>query len=145
MPPLGKVMDPRLTKAGPSPRDNSKDGHMSTDEDVVGTDRQLLLVVEMAVGQKESATTIDEQQIVGHHRKLEQHLIDLCVAVATQGDDLTGSGVEVGDDALGVNALRDAVARTIVEDIAEDAEHIAMVLVIELEHFLQGWTAAVDV
>ena len=118
---------------------------MSTDEDVVGTDRQLLLVVEMAVGQKESATTIDEQQIVGHHRKLEQHLIDLCVAVATQGDDLTGSGVEVGDDALGVNALRDAVARTIVEDIAEDAEHIAMILVIELEHFLQGWTAAVDV
>ena len=111
---------------------------MSTDEDVIGADRQLLLVVEMAVGQKESATTIDEQQIVGHHRKLEQHLVDLCVAVATQGDDLTGSGVEVGDDALGVNALRDAVARTIVEDIA-------MILVIELEHFLQGWTAAVDV
>ena len=81
----------------------------------------------------------------GTPRHLEQHLIDLCVAVATQGDDLTGSGVEVGDDALGVNALRDAVARTIVEDIAENAEHIAMVLVIELEHFLQGWTAAVDV
>lgn len=145
MPPLGKVMDPRLTKAGPSPLRQLPKMAMTTDEDVVGADRQLLLAVEMAVGQKESATTIDEQQIVGHHRKLEQHLIDLCVAVATQGDDLTGSGVEVGDDALGVNALRDAVARTIVEDIAEDAEHIAMVLVIELEHFLQGWTAAVDV
>ena len=59
--------------------------------------------------------------------------------------NLTGSGVEVGDDALGINAFWDAVARTIVEDIAKDAEHIAMILVIELEHFLQGWTAAVDV
>ena len=58
---------------------------------------------------------------------------------------LDAAGVEVGDDALGVNALRDAVARTIVEDIAENAEHIAMILVIELEHFLQGWTTAVDV
>ncbi|EJW93724.1 hypothetical protein EVA_18169, partial [gut metagenome] len=118
---------------------------MPTDEGIVRTDRHLLLVVEMAVGQKEPMSFINEQQIVGHHWKLEEHLVDLRITVASQGYNLVGSGIEIGNDTLGVDSLGDAVAWTIVEDVSKDTKHIAMILIVELEHFLQGWTTAVDV
>ena len=112
---------------------------------VVVAGGQMVGVIDMAVSEQDAAALVDEQHIVAHHWEAEQHLVDLGIAVAAYGDDISGQRVQCRDDALGVDALGDAVAWSIVEDVAEDEEHVTLLLAIEVQCTLQPGQTAVDV
>ena len=117
-----------------------------TEEDcIVVAGGQMVGVVDMAVGEQDAAALVDEEHIVAHHREAEQHLVDLGIAVAAYGDDVIGQRVELSDNALGVDTLGYAVAWPVVEDVAEDEKHVALLLTIEVQCSLQPGQAAVDV
>lgn len=112
---------------------------------VVVSGGQMVGIVDMAVGEQDAAALVDKQHIVAHHWEAEQHLVDLGIAVAAYGDNVIGQRIQCRDDALGVNALGDAVARPIVEDVAEDEEHVALLLAVKVQCTLQPGQTAVDV
>ena len=117
-----------------------------TEEDcIVVAGGQMVGVVDMAVGEQDAAALVDEEHIVAHHREAEQHLVDLGIAVAAYGDDVIGQRVELSDNALGVDTLGYAVAWPVVEDVAEDEKHVALLLTIEVQCSLQPGQAAVDI
>lgn len=106
---------------------------------------QMVGIVDVAVGEQDAAALVDEEHIVAHHRETEQHLVDLGIAVAAYGNDVIGQRVQCRDDALGVDALGDAVAWAVVEDVAEDEKHVTLLLTVEVQCTLQPGKAAVDV
>ncbi len=118
---------------------------MAEKDCVVVAGGQMVGIVDVAVGEQDAAALVDEQDIVAHHREAEQHLVDLGIAVAAYGDDVIGQWVQCRDDALGVDALGDAVARSVVEDVAEDEKHVALLLTVEVQCTLQPWQTAVDI
>ena len=99
----------------------------------------------MSVCEEEASAAFHNEGIVSHYGELEQHLINLSVAVATNGNNLVLHGVKSLDDSLGVDSLRNAVARSVVEDVAKDEKHVVRAVLIEIEHALKGWQAAVYV
>lgn len=114
-------------------------------EDVVTADGEVFLIIYMPVREEKAHALIHKEGIVGHDGKLKEHLIDLGVAVATHGNNAVLHGIEAFDDAFRVDAFGYSVARTVVEDVAKDAEHVAMLLLIETECLLKGGQTAVDV
>lgn len=44
--------------------------------------------------EEEALALVDEQGIVRHDGEVEQHLVDLAVAVSAHGDDVLGVGIE---------------------------------------------------
>ena len=118
---------------------------VSIHEDVVGEGRSVLLIVHMAVGQEQSSSVVYYEGIVGHDGKLQQHLVYLGITVAANGNDLVLHSVKSLNDTLRVDALGYAVARTVVEDVAKDAEHVAMLAGVEVEHLLKRGQASVNI
>ena len=118
---------------------------VSINEDVVTADGEVFLIIYMPVREEKAHTLIHKEGIVGHDGKLKEHLIDLGVAVAAHGYDVAAHGIEAFDDAFRVDTFGYSVARTVVEDVAKDAEHVAMLLLIETECLLKGGQTAVDV
>ena len=118
---------------------------VAEEDSVVVAGGQMVGIVDVAVGEQDAVAFVDKQHIVAHHREAEQHLVDLGIAVAAYGNDVIGQRVQCLDDALGVDALGDAVARPIVEDVAEDEEHVALLLAVKVQCTLQPGQTAVDV
>ena len=112
---------------------------------VVVSGGQMVGVIDVAVSEQDAAALVDKQHIVTHHREVEQHLVNLGITVAAYSDDVIGQRVQCRDDALGVDAFGDAVARPIVEDVAEDEEHVALLLAVKVQCTLQPGQTAVDV
>ena len=88
---------------------------MAVDDGIIRSLRHILLIIYMSVGQQVSLAVIHEQGVGFHDREIEQHLIDFCITVATYGDNLVCQTIEALHDALRVDALRNAVAGTIVD------------------------------
>ena len=85
--------------------------------------RQVAGVPQVAVGEPEGAAArVDDLGVVGHAGEVEDHLVHLGLAVAAHGHDGRREGVEHGDDALGVVVAGQRVARSVVEDVAEDQD-----------------------
>ena len=99
----------------------------------------------MSVCEEEASAAFHNEGIVSHYGELEQHLIHLSVAVASNGNNLVLHGVKSLDDSFGVDSLRNAVARSVIEDVAKDEKHVIRAALIEVEHALKGWQAAVYV
>lgn len=114
-------------------------------KDVVSKCGTVLLVVHVAVCKKQTTTIVDNKSIVCHYRELEQHLVYLGIAVATNGDDAILHSVKALDDALRVDALGYAVAWSVVENVAKDAQHVVMALVEEVEDALECGEASVNI
>ena len=97
------------------------------------------------MGQEIALAVVYQQGVSLHNREIEQHLVYLRIAVATHGNNLVSQDIQPLHDALGVDALGNAVAGTVVDDVAHNAHHVALLLLEEIEHFLQRWQAAVDI
>ena len=86
--------------------------------------RQAVFVPAVAVGEEEALAVCVENGVVRHHRKLEHHLIDLGVAVAADGEDAVLAAVENGGDLYGVVEVGHAVARSVIQEIAQKDEPV---------------------
>ena len=118
---------------------------VSINEDVVTADGEVFLIIYMPVREEKAHALIHKEGIVGHDGKLKEHLIDFGVAVATHGNNAVLHGIEAFNNAFRVDTFGYAVARSVVEYVAKDAEHVAMLLVIETECLLKGGQTAVYV
>ena len=118
---------------------------VARDHQVEAAGRQLGRAVDVAVGEQHAPPLVHEQRIVGHHGEAEQHLIHLGVAVAAHGHDVGGHVIEQGRHALAVDALGNAVARAVIDDIAQQEQHVAPLRAVEVEGALQPWQRPVDV
>lgn len=101
--------------------------------------------VDMSVGEEDAASFVHKQCVSGHYRELKQHLVDLRVAVATYGNDILGERIKPGNDTLGVDAFRDTVARSVVEYVAQDKEHVEVTTLVVLQRTLKTGQTAVYV
>ena len=110
---------------------------MAVHEYVVCKSWAVLLVVYMSVCDEHSSSAINDDGVVCHDWKFEQHLVYLGVAVATHGDDTVLSVVEKLNDALRVDAFGDAIAGSVVEYVAKNEQHAVLVAVVEIEHLLK--------
>ena len=99
----------------------------------------------MSVSQKELPSFVNQHQVVCHHWEIKQHLVYLCITVPTYCYNVIGTSVQCFHNTLGVNSLWNGVARTIIQNVPEDAEHVAVLTVVELKHLLQCWQTSVDV
>lgn len=124
---------------------------VAVEDGVVAGCGEVLGIEDVAVRQEVTARLIAlgggvyEDGVGAEEVEVEEHLVDLGVAVAADGDDLVCAGVETLHDGGGVDALGDAVARTVVEDVAEDDELVEALTVVVGEDLVEGWQAAVDV
>ena len=85
--------------------------------------------VHMAVGKEERLVAgggIHKDVVVGHAGKVEDHLVDLGLAVASHGDDAVGDAVEHLDHALGRVVGGQVVAGAVVQEVAEEHHPIGL-------------------
>jgi len=94
---------------------------VTVEHDVVTADWQPAFAVDMSVGEEEPFAAIDKYGIIDHHGKVEQHLVHFGVAVAAHCHDVFGHGVQTVGNALRIDALWYAVARTVVEYVTKYA------------------------
>ena len=118
---------------------------MAVHEYVVCKSWAVLLVEYMSVSDEHTSATINDDGVVCHDRKFEQHLVYLGVAVATHGNDIVLSLVEKFDDALRIDAFGDAVTGSVVEYVAKNEQHVVLVAVVEVEHTLKRGQTSVYV
>ena len=118
---------------------------MSVDEDIVLHHRSIVLVIDVSVCEEDASAAFHKKGVVSEYGELKQDLSSLSIAVASNGNNLILHGVKSLDDSLGVDSLRNAVARSVVEDVAKDEKHVIRAALIEVEHALKGWQAAVYV
>ena len=69
----------------------------------------------------------------------------LRVTVASHGHDMLTQLIEPVGNGLGVEPLRDTVARTIIEDVAQQAQHVTLLAAIVGKDLLQSRKAAMYV
>ena len=101
---------------------------------------------DMAVRQEQLAAGLVEQRgIVGHDGEVEHHLIDLGIAVAAYRDDAVGQGVEQRDHALGGVIARQVVARTVIEQVAQQDDAIGVLALDGSDEALGPVCRAMDV
>ncbi len=72
----------------------------------------------MSVCEEEGFAFVYDECVGLHDGEVEEHLVYFGVAVASDGDDVMGMGIEGFDDAFGVDAFGDGVARTIIENVS---------------------------
>lgn len=107
--------------------------------------RMLKGGVAVAVGEKISPSLIDKHGVGTHHVEVEEHLIDLRVTVAANGDDVIGMGVETLHDGGSIKVSGYTVARAIVEQIAEQDELVETFAVEVGQHLVKRTDTAMDV
>ena len=101
---------------------------------------------DVAVRQEQLATGLVEQRgVVGHEGEVEDHLVDLGIAVAADGDDAVGQGVEQRDYALGGVVARQVVARTVIEQVAQQDDAVGLLGLDGGDQALSPICRAVDV
>ena len=82
---------------------------------------------DVAVRQEQLAAGLVKQgSVVGHDREVEHHLVDLGVAVAAHRDDAVGQGVEQRNHTLGGVVARQVVARTVIEQVAQQDDAVGL-------------------
>ena len=92
--------------------------------------RWAFLPIDVTVGENNVTAVVDEMRAGLCDGEIEEHLVDFAVAIAAHAHDLIGHGVESRRHAGGIEAGGEAVARAVVEQIAEQEEHVAAHLLI---------------
>ena len=118
---------------------------VSLAEEVEAPLRSALFAIDMAVGEEDAPPFVDDPGVVREDGEVEQHLVDFAVAVAAHTDDAVGQCVEAFGHGTRVETGRQTVARTVVEEVAQQQEHVAAFALKVLEHGVKGIDRAVDV
>lgn len=95
--------------------------------------------------EEEALALVDEQGIVRHDGEVEQHLVDLAVAISAHGDDVLSVGIEQARYFGGVVTWGNGVAGPEVEEVAKEAEHVGSAALKIAEKALERRLRAVDV
>ena len=101
---------------------------VSVEEVVEVAGRHVIGVVDVSVCEEDGFSFVYDECVGLHDGEVEEHLIHFGVAVASYGYDVVCVSVERLDDGFGVDAFGYGVARAIVEDVTEDDDHVAVVL-----------------
>lgn len=99
----------------------------------------------MAVGKYQSLPFIHYEGIVCHDGEVEEHLVDLAIAISSDGYDAVGQGIEFFSHGLRVVPLGYGIARSEVEKVAEEEEHVALLTVEVGDDLVKGAFGTVDV
>lgn len=118
---------------------------VAMDDGIVMPLWQVVGVVPVAVCEEIASAIVGEDGVVAHDVEAEHHLVDLGVAVPAHGHDVLGVVVEEFGHALGVHPAGYAVARPVIEEVAEQNELVHLSGVVEPEDFLQRAGGAVEV
>ena len=110
--------------------------------DSLGT---FFFVVNVSVGQEETFAVVYHERIVGKDREVQQHLVHFRVAVAAYGNDFSGHCVQPFGNAFRVESFGKIVARSVVQDIAQNAEQVTLLFAVESQHFFQSRQGSVDI
>lgn len=98
---------------------------VTIEEQVDGGRRGHVVGVEhMAVGEEDAVLAVADQGIGAHDGEGEEHLVNLAVAVAADGHDVGGEGLQAFHHAGGIQSVGQTIARSIVEDVAEQEQHV---------------------
>lgn len=86
--------------------------------------REVGAEVPVAVGDEEPLAADHHLGEIAHEGEPQEHLVDLAVAVAADGHDLVGPGIEQGSAAGGIVAFKEAVSRSVVQEVPGEDEQI---------------------
>ena len=82
---------------------------------------------DVAVRQEQfTAGLVEQRGVVGHDGEVEDHLVDLGVAVAAHRDNAISQGVEQRNHALGGVVARQVVTRAVVEQVAQQHNAVGL-------------------
>ena len=119
---------------------------MSVDEDVAVAKLGRGVFPEvMTVGQIDTAAVKVQDRIICEDREAQYHLIDFGITVAAHAKQLFGYIIEKCDDFLGRITFGQVVARTVVEQVAEQDECFRFLACKCVEHLSAVVRGAVDV
>ena len=107
--------------------------------------RQVIEVEQMAVGDERGAAVQIKQRVIRHDRELQHHLINLRVAVAAHAEQLVLYAVEQRDHALRVVCVRQIVARTVIEQVAQQNQTLRALGFVGGKHRFAGAVGTVDI
>ena len=119
---------------------------MTVDEQVaLLVRRQIVQIKEMSMRDERGAPVQIKERVIRHNRELENHLIDLGVAVAADTEQLVPYAVEKRNNALRVIFIRQIVARTVVEQVAQQDKTLGFFLLILTQNGFAGTAGTVDI
>ena len=114
-------------------------------QEVDAAARRTFLPIDVTLGENDVPTVVDEMRAGLGDGEIEEHLIDFAVAIAAYTHNVVGHGVESRRYAGGIETGGEAVARTVVEQIAEQEEHVAAHLLIMRQNGIERSDRAVYV
>lgn len=118
---------------------------MTVDDGIVTPMGKCPGMIVMAVRQEVTMPAIGKDGIGGHDVEMEQHLVDLGIAVSTNGNDFTGMGIEEFHHPWGIHAFRHTVTGTIIEDVAQKKQLVIVAGIVKTEYFFQWAWGSVKV
>lgn len=118
---------------------------MTVDDGIVTPMGKCPGMIVMTVRQEVTMPAIGKDGIGGHNVEMEQHLVDLGIAVSTNGNDFTGMGIEEFHHPWGIHAFRHTVTGTVIEDVAQKKQLVIVAGIVKTEYFFQWAWGSVKV
>lgn len=118
---------------------------MTVDDGIVTPMGKCPGMIVMTVRQEVTMPAIGKDGIGGHNVEMEQHLVDLGIAVSTNGNDFTGIGIEEFHHPRGIHAFRHTVTGTVIEDVAQKKQLVIVAGIVKTEYFFQWAWGSVKV
>ncbi len=88
--------------------------------------REMILVVQVAMRDKDAAVSLGQEQIIRHHGEGEHHLIHLRLAVSADAVDFIAAGIQERDDLLRGIAVGQIIAWTVIQQISEKQKTVRL-------------------
>lgn len=118
---------------------------MTVDDGIVTPMGKCPGMIVMTVRQEVTMPAIGKDGIGGHNVEMEQHLVDLGIAVSTNGNDFTGMGIEEFHHPRSIHAFRYTVTGTVIEDVAQKKQLVIVAGIVKTEYFFQWAWGSVKV
>ena len=118
---------------------------MTVDDGIVTPMGKCPGMIVMTVRQEVTMPAIGKDGIGGHNVEMEQHLVDLGIAVPANGNDVAGTGIEEFHYPWSIHTFRHTVTGTVIEDVAQKEERIILMGIVEAEDLLHGCGGAVEI
>lgn len=118
---------------------------MTVDDGIVTPMGKCPGMIVMTVRQEVTMPVIGKDGIGGHDVEMEQHLVDLGIAVSTNGNDFTGMSIEEFHHPRGIHAFRHTVTGTVIEDVAQKKQLVIVAGIVKTEYFFQWAWGSVKV
>ena len=112
-----------------------RDMGMAMEQDVAGLHgRQGFQVVTVAMGRINEAAALGQDSIGGHDGKFQYHLVYIGVTISTDTEDGVFDFVEHGKDFLRGIVFGQVIARSVIEDVAEQDQAVSPFPLPGVEH-----------